>query len=613
MSRATFQLSFPQLERNVSCRDGDSIFEAARRNGVRIVGACGGRGTCGSCMVQLRSGTAVNGSVTVAGGSVETEPVAASGQKWMRACQVRARSDCEIEIAARSLAPVTRSEVGGDDSDTVVAEPAVTAVDIEVAEPTLRDPAADLDRVLAVLPPMAPDSDLMAVRALPAQLRDWNWRARVLIRRPEGGRLPEVVGFAPPGRPLLGLAVDLGTTNAAGFLIDLVTGKQLARLGIENPQAAWGADLISRINYAIKVPGGAEELQERAVAAINALADDLCHATGAKAADIADVALCGNTAMHHLLLGLPVRQLGRAPFVAALRDAIDVKARDLGLNIAPGGSVHFAANIGGFVGGDHLAALLATRERWSGVPVSLIMDIGTNTEISLVSSGTIISASCPSGPALEGGHIACGMRAADGAIEHVDAVDGRLRSRVIGGKTPVGICGSGVLDVVAALRELSLVNDGGSLDCGHPDLDVVDGKRAAVLAPDVVFTQADIRAVQLAKAAIRTGVDLLLAEAGLSETDITRFIIAGAFGSFIRVESAVAVGLLPNLPRARFEQVGNAAGAGVRQLLRSMPTRVEARQLARRCRYIELSTRADFQKTFMHNIGFKMKEGRRCA
>ncbi len=241
------------------------------------------------------------------------------------------------------------------------------------------------------------------------------------------------------------------------------------------------------------------------------------------------------------------------------------------------------------------------------------MDIGTNTEISLIHGGRILSASCPSGPALEGGHISCGMRAADGAIERVRAEDGRLKVEAIGRKTPVGVCGSGVLDTIAALRQLGLLNSGGRLEGAHPDLGEVDGKRAAILAPGVSFSQADIRAVQLAKAAIRTGTDLLLAEAGIGEADIGRFIIAGAFGAYISVESGVAIGLFPDMPRERFAQVGNAAGAGVRMMLASAEARREAATLARACEYIELSTRGEFQKTFMHHIGFNFRALPRSA
>jgi hypothetical protein len=284
------------------------------------------------------------------------------------------------------------------------------------------------------------------------------------------------------------------------------------------------------------------------VAAINGLAHDLCRAVGSHSGCIVDAVICGNTAMHHLLLGLPVRQLGRAPFVAALHAPTDVKARDLGLNFCPGARVHLAPNVGGFVGGDHVTALLATEERWRAPGTSLVMDIGTNTEISLIHGGEISSASCPSGPALEGGHISCGMRAADGAIERVGVVDGRLVVHTIGQRDPVGLCGSGVLDALAALRRLDIVSARGRIVAAHPDVEEIDGLRAALLAPGVRLTQHDVRAVQLAKAAIRTGVELLLRDHGIGEQQIDRFIIAGAFGAYIDVASGIDIGLFPDLP-----------------------------------------------------------------
>jgi uncharacterized 2Fe-2S/4Fe-4S cluster protein (DUF4445 family) len=414
----------------------------------------------------------------------------------------------------------------------------------------------------------------------------------------------ELIDFASIGSRTLGLAVDLGTTNAAAFLIDLESGARLASLGIENPQTAWGADLISRINYAVRSDAAREELRAAAITAINALAHDLCHAVGARREEIVDAVICGNTAMHHLLLGLPVQQLGRAPFVATVRAGMDLKARDLGLSIAPGAYVHIVANVGGFVGGDHVTALLATQDRWQNSRAGLVMDIGTNTEISLIHDGQILSASCPSGPALEGGHISCGMRAADGAIERVLMENGRIAVRTIGGLAPVGLCGSGVLDALAVLRSAHIVNAGGRLAAGHPDVIEQDGKRCAVLAPGVHFSQDDVRAVQLAKAAIRTGVDMLLRDQGLHEQDIQRFIIAGAFGAYIDVASGIAIGLFPDLPLDRFEQVGNAAGLGVRQMLASQSARKRASELAATCQYVELSTRSEFQKTFLHHIGF---------
>jgi uncharacterized 2Fe-2S/4Fe-4S cluster protein (DUF4445 family) len=414
----------------------------------------------------------------------------------------------------------------------------------------------------------------------------------------------EILDVAAHGSRVLGLAIDLGTTNAAGFLLDLDTGLRLAGLGIENPQTAWGADLISRLNHAVASQAQASELREAALVAVNALAHDLAHAVGASPADIVDVVIAGNTAMHHLLLGLPVRQLGRAPFVAATRDGVDARARELDVAVATGAWVHVLPNVGGFIGGDHVAALLATESRWRTQRTSVVMDIGTNTEISLIHDGEIRSASSPSGPALEGGHISCGMRAADGAIERVGLdSEGRLVLRTIGGEPPVGLCGSGVIDALAALHRARIVDDRGRLAQHHAVVVPDGGQRAAQLAPGVIFTQADVRAVQLAKAAIRTALDLLLDEAQLRAGEIDTFVIAGSFGAYIDVASAVAIGLLPDIALERYVQVGNAAGLGVRMALASQGARAHAAELARRCRPLELTTRGDFQKRFVQNIG----------
>lgn len=583
------RIRFLHLDREIDCAADETVFHAARRAGVRIVGACGGRGACGSCMVRAHDGalTADDGAESV------------GGRKWMHACRVRPSASCAIEIASRSLASVTRADVHAhDEGETLVAAPAVVAVDATVAEASLLDHADDFSRIRSALGAKVESIDVEAARELPDVLRENAWSARIFLR----GKT--IVGANAPGHRTLGLAIDLGTTNVVGFLLDLETGERLASLGIENPQVAWGADLVSRINHAIGARRNRQDLQEAARTAINALAHDLALSVGQRAQDIHDVAVCGNTAMQHLLLGLPVRQLGRAPFIAALHDAMDVPARDFGLDLAPGARVHVAGNVGGFVGSDHVAALLATRHRWDRDGVTLVMDIGTNTEISLMQGGRIFSASCPSGPALEGGHISCGMRAADGAIERVTIADGRLRIATIADADPVGVCGSGILDVISAGLRLGLIDKGGRIREGHPDICVENGKRTIRLADGVVVAQDDVRAVQLAKAAVRTGVDLLLERMQVVEAEIDRFLLAGAFGAYIDLGSAMDVGLLPRLSREKFAQVGNAAGVGIARMLASTAERDLAAAIAARCAYVELSTNPQFQKRFIGNIGF---------
>ncbi len=596
--RETHTLHFPHLDRDIPAKTSETLFQSARLHGIRIVGACGGRGTCGSCMVRIKEGSVVHsgdfGNKKHCGKNV-------SSGKWIRSCEFSAWSDCTVEVAPRSVAPIVRAETATGESEFLPLDTKITATDFEVPEATLSDNLSDHDRILRSL-----DTDytidFAVARDLPLLLRENTVDKKSSLR--VWKHETELIGLAPSGRRTLGLAIDLGTTNVAAFLINLETGERLASVGIENPQVAWGGDLITRINYATRNVDEFTHLQAAAIEAINALAHDLSMSVGQVSTDILDVAVCGNTAMHHLLLGLPVRQLGRAPFVAALCKGMDIKARDLDLCVGPGSSVHIAPNVGGFVGGDHVTALLASEDHWRDRGPCVVMDIGTNTEISVIHDGKFYTGSAPSGPALEGGHISCGMRAAEGAIESVAVNGGRLSIKTIDDKEAVGLCGSGVLDTLAALRRANLINPRGRLAREHPDMVMKDGKRAARLADGVYFTQDDVRAVQLAKAAIRTSTDLLLDEAGLKANEVDRFIIAGSFGAYIDIASGIDIGMFPPSGISKFIQVGNAAGIGIRRMLASCQARSRATELAANCQYMELSSRKDFQKVFLQHIGF---------
>jgi uncharacterized 2Fe-2S/4Fe-4S cluster protein (DUF4445 family) len=310
--------------------------------------------------------------------------------------------------------------------------------------------------------------------------------------------------------------------------------------------------------------------------------------------------------MHHIFLGLPVRQLVYSPFVPAVSRAVDIKARDLGLHIAPGAYVHLLPNIAGFVGADHVAMLLATQVlQVEGVAVAL--DIGTNTEVSLVNNGEITAVSCASGPAFEGGHIKDGMRAASGAIERLRIENDGIQYQTIDEAPPIGICGSGILDAMAQLYLTGVIDKGGRMRKSHPRVRTHQTQREFVLVaeekrdghPAVVITQQDVRELQLAKAAIRTGIQVLLETNACSEEEINRVIIAGAFGTYIDVSSAITIGMLPSLPISRFRQVGNAAGMGAKLALISLGKRTEAQTIASKVHYIELASAANFMKTFI--------------
>jgi uncharacterized 2Fe-2S/4Fe-4S cluster protein (DUF4445 family) len=372
-----------------------------------------------------------------------------------------------------------------------------------------------------------------------------------------------------------------------------------------NPQIAFGEDIIARLSYASEAAPQAAKMQSLVTEGLSQLAGELCAEVDAVPAQIVDAVVVGNTAMHHLLLHLSVEQLARAPYVPALQVAFDVKARELGLRSAPGSYVHLLPNIAGYVGADHVAMILATGvAQMDGVVLAL--DIGTNTEVVLANRGRLTSLSCASGPAFEGAHIKHGMRAARGAIEHVRLLDGKLEYQTIDGAPPVGLCGSGILDALAQLYEAGIVDMRGRMQ-DHPRVRIDGRMREFVLATsdtrgEVTFTQKDVRELQLAKGAMRTGIQVLLRANGLHYGDIDEVIIAGAFGTYIDVASAIAIGMLPPLPLGRFRQVGNAAGMGAKMALISRSKRAEAQALGARVGYVELATDPEFSKTFAQSM-----------
>jgi uncharacterized 2Fe-2S/4Fe-4S cluster protein (DUF4445 family) len=481
-----------------------------------------------------------------------------------------------------------------------------------VDAPTLHDLRADTVRLADALAAQNVPRPFFAqpvLSDLSERLRAQDWRARLALRhRPP---MPEVVGVLPEGATLLGLAVDIGTTKMAGYLVDLQSGRTLARAGRMNPQVAYGEDVVSRIAYANEQAEGRKQLQAQLMESLNALVAALYAEAGTSPDRIVEAVVVGNTAMHHLFAGLPVRQLGEAPYLAAASEPLDICARHLGLALAPGAKVYLPPNIAGYVGADHVAMLLAT-EAWRAERPTVALDIGTNTEISLAVDGKLLSCSCASGPAFEGAHIHAGMRAAPGAVEYVTLADGDVRVQTIGGKPAVGICGSGILDAVAALRSAGILNRAGRLQPDHPRVRPWEQHHAFVLVPaaktgnqgDLLVTRRDVNEIQLAKGAIRAGVEVLLGEASLTHEDLADFVVAGAFGTYLDIQSAVDVGMFPPLPRSRFRQVGNAAGTGARQMLISAERRALVEAIAARVTYVELTTHPAFTDVYMTAIMF---------
>lgn len=585
-SVTSYQVVFEPIAKLASCDADETLLACARSIGLEIAGPCGGQGTCHGCQIKILEGEIINGQ---------------ADEVWQLACQIKPHSDLVVELSARSLATPERTDVPGLDIKAP-AEPVVRGIAVTMSPPTIADCRADMQRLADELGAQGASLrqiPLSVLVILPEILRGQDWRGTAVLD--DDGTLR---AFLAPDAPIVGLAVDLGTTNVAAYLMDLRDGRRLAGGGIENLQRAYGADIITRLTHAVRTPKGRDELARAARKTIRMQIDTLCQAARIAPDCIVDIAICGNTAMQHLLLGLPVKQLGAAPFIAVGTEPMEVAARDLDLPAAPGASAWLFPGIGGYVGGDHVADVLATQNLQRG-GVNVIIDIGTNTEISVVQGETILCLSTPSGPALEGSQISCGMRAAEGAIERVrEDGHGAFLVTTIGETEPVGVCGSGVLDAVAAMVRSGAIDKRGRIAAAHPATIDWFGHRAVRLTPSVAVTQDDIRAVQLAKAAIRAGIDILLKSAGLTEDRIDRVIVAGAFGTYIDIGSAIEIGMLPALPLKHYTQVGNSAGLGARLALLSRRMRSEAVALTRRCQYIELSGQAGFEPNFMRRINF---------
>jgi uncharacterized 2Fe-2S/4Fe-4S cluster protein (DUF4445 family) len=352
---------------------------------------------------------------------------------------------------------------------------------------------------------------------------------------------------------------------------------------------------------------------------INRLLEQLCQEAGVDKHNVIEVVVVGNTAMHHFFSGLPVRQLGESPYVPVIGDTLEFQSRGTGLELAEGATVYLPPNIAGYVGADHVAmlvadhvAMLVASRVWETDQRLLAVDIGTNTEITLVSNGRMLTCSCASGPAFEGAHIKDGMRAAPGAIERVQILDGKIRLQTISGSSPVGICGSGILDAVAEMLNAGILDKRGSFRLDERHVRSIQGKPEFVLSPavetghqrDITVSRKDVNEIQLAKGAIRSGIDILLEEAGISAMDLDSVVVAGAFGTYIDIGSAIRVGMFPEIPLGRFHQVGNAAGAGAKDLLISSELRRKATEIRGRVEYIELTTHQAFMTTFLERMYF---------
>ena len=581
----------------VEIPDGETLLSVVTSGAVDVPVDCAGRGTCGKCLVRTGAGSFSEPN--------EAErakiPAGKLAQGWRLACQTTPLSErVSIEVRAtqgrRQILTTSRLHPGEP-------HPAVLREVITLDPPTLADARADRERLLSALG--AHELPLGVLRHLPRTLRDDGFRATVT--RYEGR--PVDVEPADAGGPAFGTAVDIGTSKIIAYLFDLQSGRQIDQEAIENPQMRFGEDVITRLTQAIH-DGRLDELRRAVRGGVNELLGTLCERQGMAPRHLYDMTVVGNTAMHHLALGISPVGLGGAPFAPALTAPVTLRAAELGFAMNPEGGVHFPPPIAGFVGSDCLAVITATRLARATAP-SMAIDIGTNTEIALAHGGRVVVTSCASGPAFEGYQITCGMKAVEGAVERV-AIDGDgepREVRTIGGREPLGICGSGVVDLLAGLVAAGIVDAGGRLQpharvrksSSGPGLEYL---LATGPQGDIVFTQHDVRSLQLAKAAIASGAKLLLAAAGLEPSHIEQVLVAGAFGNELDVDNSLAIGLLPAVPRERIAFVGNAAGVGAQMALIDVDERHAMAELAGDLEFLDLATDRDFHEVFTGELGF---------
>jgi uncharacterized 2Fe-2S/4Fe-4S cluster protein (DUF4445 family) len=589
-------VDFQPVGRRSQVAPGGTVLEAAQSVGLGIVSLCGGDGWCGGCRVRLAEGR-LSEPTSAEREALTGEELAAG---YRLACQAMPQGDVRIEVPPDSLSTPQRLQTEGQDVAVELA-PAVRVAEVQMPPPTLHDLRSDTARLQDAHGPLRYQHAVLT--DISERLRELDWQVRLVLRE------DELVVLHPPGAVPYGLAVDIGTTKLAAYLIRLDSGETVAKLGAMNPQIAYGEDVISRIAYTREALDGRQVLQERVVGRVNELVRELCASQDIPPDRIVEAVVVGNTVMHHLFAGLPVDQLGRSPYVPAVGGPLLLRACDIGLDIAPAASVYLPPNIAGYVGADHMAVILATGI-WQEKGTVVAVDVGTNTEITLAYGGRLLSCSCASGPAFEGAHIRDGMRAAGGAIERVQIVDRAVRFSTIDHQPPVGICGSGILDAVAEMLGCGAMNERGALDEAHPLTRSGDRLTDFVLVPaqetghgrDITLTRKDVNEIQLAKAAIRVGLDTLMAEAGVQPAELESFIVAGAFGTYISLPSAIRIGMFPAIPLERYRQVGNAAGMGAKQLLLSAPLRETALQVAGQVEYVELTTHPGFQRSFVQRM-----------
>ncbi len=602
--RVTFQPSGRQFE----VTRVDSLFEIATEAGVEVDTVCGGNGTCGKCKVLFEKDPPVASSVDymhLSGAEI------ADGYRL--SCQVIATDGMVVRVPETGSRATVRMLHEGVRRE-VELQPNIKKVFIPYQDVRTHEHEADWDRIRMTMPRLLRPKHIPIefLRQIPA-----------LSRLAEGMTIalagPGVVGLTAgnTAHRQFGVAVDIGSTTIVGFLIDLADGSEVAVASAVNKQSVYGDDIIGRLSRAQRNQEGLETLHKMLIEQVNNILNELSNSSDVGLDEIYEVTIVGNMAMHHFLLKLDSTFLGLAPYAPVIRESYTVTASELGLVLGDYIPIVVLPNIAGFVGSDTVAVMLAA-ETTRSKAYRMAIDVGTNGEMALANKRRFIACSAPAGPALEGARIKMGMRAAEGAIDHVKITDD-VEITVIGDVPPVGICGSALIDIVAELVRVGLMHHSGAFK-RHDELgpEVNEALRARLIeadkrkdtyfvlaraedtgaSKDVIFSQADVRECQLAKGAIRAGTMMLINEMGITDEDVEEVCLAGAFGNFLDAQNALRAGLTPQVGLEKIRPVGNAAGVGAKLALVSVVERRRAIRIAQKTEHIQLSGSPEFQRAF---------------
>lgn len=613
------EVDFPELERHVKMAVGRTLLDAVLSARLLVPNVCAGRGVCGKCRVQVTSGSENVSPITDLERMSLFEQDTQQGFRIACCARITRSAPITIHIPPESLTEVHQLLVAGIQPN-VELSPTVKKHFIELPRASLTDFTPDFERLVKVLRAECNLPKLQvgyaALKELPIAIRKGEWNVTVTVSEDE---LITWIDAERTDKRLYGFATDIGTTKLAGYLVDLNSGIVVAKASMTNPQIAFGGDVISRISYASKGTSELVELQRIIVEAVNSLIHNCCAEARVNPEEISHVVAVGNTAMHHIFLGISPKYVALAPYTPALRAFFRTYAKEVGIVANAGCILDALPNVAGFVGADAVADVLATQIHKSA-SLALLVDIGTNTEIILGDERRMVCCSSPSGPAFEGAQIKHGMRAEVGAIERVwvDSATFEAEYSTIGGERPRGICGSGIIDAIASMRLTGIMNLDGRISwkTGSRRVRTSNGSTEYVLAwkeetktgRDIVITQRDIEEIKLAKAAVYSGIVILAKHLNVQIGDIAKVYVAGAFGTYVDPHSARAIGMYPDIPLGRISFAGNTAGSGARMALISREERSEAQTIAETLEYVELAADPEFQREFINSLYIPHKD-----